>query len=141
MIVHARVLCKFNAYLLDKPATETEHALAVQVEKDTRPFVPRRTGHLVNSAQVEKNVITYRAPGVRSLYFGNKVVDPETGIVGFPIGNGEFRSRKGVKKVLDKTKKYTYTSGGAYWLRESRKANIEKWWLFAKKELRSNVGK
>ena len=139
MIVRARMLCKFNQHLLDKPCQEAEHALALQVEKDTRPFVPRRTGALVNNAQVDGNVITYRGPGVRSLYFGKKVIDPDLKIVGFPIGNGEFRSRKGVKKVRSEVKKYTYTSGGAFWFAESKKTNIGKWARFARKEIVKRV--
>ena len=139
MIVRGRMVCRFNEYLLDKPCRETEHVLAVQAEKDTRPFVPRRTGGLVTRTEVEGNRITYRGPGVRALYFGRKVVDPDMKIVGFPIGNGEFRSRKGVKKVRSATKKYTYTSGGAFWFAESKKANIGKWAALARKEIEKRV--
>ena len=139
MIVRGRMVCRFNQYLLDKPCRETEHALAVQAEKDTRPFVPKRTGGLVARTEVEGNRIVYRGPGVRALYFGRKVVDPNLRIVGFPIGNGEFRSFKGVKKVRAAAKKYTYTSGGAFWFAESKKANIGKWAEFARKEIAKRV--
>ena len=82
MIIKTKMRMRFNPKMFDKPCTEAEQAVAIQAEKDTRPFVPQRTGKLVNATEVTKNVIIYKGDGVRARYFGLQTVDPKTGING-----------------------------------------------------------
>ena len=140
MIIKTKMRSRFNPNMLEKPCTEAERAVAIQAERDTRPFVPRKTGGLVGRTEVAGNVIFYHGPGVRALYFGRQVVDPKTKISGFPVGNNNFRSRSGVKKVLSK-KKYLFKTGTSYWFWESKKKNLPRWLGTAKREVIKNVGK
>ena len=54
-----------------------EHILAVQVAKDTEPFVPALTKSLVNRTQVIGGTVIYPGPYARYLYFGKVMVDEQ----------------------------------------------------------------
>lgn len=137
MIVKVKMRSRFAPNMLEKPCTEAEHAVALQAERDARPFVPRNTGGLANRTEVTENVITYRGPGVRALYFGKQVVDPKTKAAGFPVDGGGFRSRIGVKKILS-NKEYAFKSGTSYWFLEAKKRNLSRWLAVAKREVITN---
>lgn len=135
MYVKGKVYSRFSPYLLSKPCSDAERAVAIQAEKDTRPYVPKKTGRLVSSAKVVGKIVIYPGPYAGPLYRGQLVVDPKTKIAGYPIGNGEFRSKKGTKKVLS-ARKMHFKNGGAKWFDESKKDNIGKWLNVAIKEIR-----
>lgn len=137
MRIKVNVQSRFNPREMDRRVKAAERAVALQAEKDTRPFVPRNTGGLAGRTEVAQNLIIYRGPGVRSLYFGKQVVDPKTKVAGFPIGNSEFRSRAGVRKVLS-NKEYKFKSGTSFWFRESKRVNIARWRALAKREVAGN---
>lgn len=133
MIVRCRVRARIDPYMLVKPCRSAERKAAVQAEKDTRPFVPKRTGSLVNRAEVLNNLIIYHGPYARTMYFGRQLIEPKTGVPGFPVGGREFRSHRGVTKVLSR-KKLSYTNGQDYWFSASKRKNIGNWLRAAEKE-------
>lgn len=55
------------------------HIVAIQVKKDTSPFVPALTGSLDQRTKVTGTKIIYPGPYARYLYYGKLMVDPETG--------------------------------------------------------------
>lgn len=64
---------------LARGCSRAEHVLAVQVMKDTAPFVPMRNGSLRARTRVDGNLIIYEGPYARYLYYGKLYVDPLTG--------------------------------------------------------------
>lgn len=51
-----------------------EHALAIQMAKDTEPYVPARTKSLENRTIVQDDTIIYPGPYARFLYHGKITV-------------------------------------------------------------------
>lgn len=99
-----------------------EHAVAVQMEKDTRPFVPALTGSLMNRTRVEGNVVIYPGPYARFLYYGKVMVDPDTG--------SPFAQKGAVKVLTDKDlvfNKSVNPQAQAHWFEASKAQNLEKW--------------
>ena len=99
-----------------------EHAVAVQIEKDTRPFVPALTGSLMNRTRVEGNVVIYSGPYARFLYYGKVMVDPDTG--------SPFAQKGAVKVLTDKDlvfNKSVNPQAQAHWFEASKAQNLEKW--------------
>lgn len=133
--LNTKVRSHINAKMFDKPCREAERQLAKTVLKDMDPFVPKNTGKFAQSGHIIKgNVIEYPGPFARSLYFGLAVVEPKPEIVGFPVPGGGFRSFKGVKKHLSKTKKLHYKSGQAHWFAAAKDHYFVKWMNEAQKE-------
>lgn len=133
MIITTKVRGNIDPKFISPACRRAEHIVAVQAERDTRPYVPKMSGRLVNSAQVIGKTIVWTSPYARSMYWGRKMVDPDTKIAGFMTKDG-WRSRRGVKKVRS-AEMWTYTTGGARWAYESKKANIGKWLKLAEKEI------
>lgn len=99
-----------------------EHAVAVQMEKDTRPFVPALTGSLMNRTRVDGNVVIYPGPYARFLYYGKVMVDPDTG--------SPFAQKGAVKVLTDKDLVFNKTvnpQAQAHWFEASKAQNLEKW--------------
>lgn len=99
-----------------------EHAVAVQMEKDTRPFVPALTGSLMNRTRVDGNVVIYPGPYARFLYYGKVMVDPDTG--------SSFAQKGAVKVLTDKDLVFNKTvnpQAQAHWFEASKAQNLEKW--------------
>lgn len=99
-----------------------EHAVAVQMEKDTRPFVPALTGSLMNRTRVEGNVVIYPGPYARFLYYGKVMVDPDTG--------SPFAQKGAVKVLTDKDLVFNTVinkQAQAHWFEASKAQNLEKW--------------
>lgn len=99
-----------------------EHAMAVQMAKDTEPYVPALTKSLANRTMVNKNIIIYPGPYARYLYYGKLMVDPQT---------GSAWARKGVSKVLtDKNLVFTqsvHPKATSHWFDVSKAQNLHKW--------------
>ena len=101
---------------------KAEHAVAVQMEKDTRPFVPALTGSLMNRTQVEGNSVIYPGPYARFLYYGKVMVDPDTG--------SPFAQKGAVKVLTDKNLVYNTSvnpQAQSHWFEASKAQNLEKW--------------
>ena len=112
-----------------------EYALAVQVEKDTQPFVPALTGSLSTRARVVDNEVIYPGPYARFLYYGKVMVDPSTGSTWAPKG--------GTKVVTDRNLVFTKTmhpQAQAFWFEASKAQNIDKWRRVAKKAVKKYGG-
>ena len=113
-----------------------EHAVAVQAEKDTQPFVPALTGSLTGRTAVKDNKIIYPGPYARYLYYGKLMVDPET---------GSAYAKKGASKILtNKDLVYTKTVHGsaqAHWCEASKAMNLKKWERVAAKAVIHNFGR
>lgn len=116
--------------LVSKRATKMEHILAIQAEKDTRPFVPAKTLSLANRTAVQGNRIIYPGPNSRYLYHGKLMVSPTT---------GSSYAKKGEIKVLtDIDLKYsheTHKLAQAHWFDASKARNLKKWLKIAGKEV------
>lgn len=105
-----------------------EHAVAVQMEKDTRPFVPALTGSLMNRTRVDGNTVIYPGPYARFLYYGKVMVDPDTG--------SPFAQKDAVKVVTDRNLVFNRSvnpQAQAHWFEASKAQNLEKWLRVYKK--------
>ena len=108
--------------------TKAEHAVALQVEKDTQPFVPALTGSLTQRTRVIGNEVIYPGPYARFLYYGKVMVDPATGSTYAPKG--------GTKVVIDRNlvfNKAMHSQAQSHWFEASKAQNLDKWVRVAKK--------
>lgn len=113
---------------LGAAATKAEHTLAIQVQKDTEPFVPALTKSLANRTQIVENKVIYPGPYARFLYYGKLMIDPATGSAWAP---------KGATKVVTGTNlKFNHSVHNlaqAHWCEASKAQNLDKWIGIAKK--------
>lgn len=121
-----------------------EHLVAVQAEKDTRPFVPALTLSLANRTRVDGNTIIYPGPYARYLYYGKVMRDPAINAAGFQLPDGSWRSRKGAVKELTNKDLVFNTSvhpqAQAHWFEAGKAQNLDKW-LRVYKKARAHYGK
>ena len=129
------------AAALAKRSNAAEHLLATQVQKDTSPYVPFKTGKLDQETRVIGNTIIYPAPRSRYLYYGMKMYDPATGKGAMHYidrhGNEVFRFRYGAK-LRPTSEPLTYTKdfhklAGSHWFERSKANNLQKWLQYAKR--------
>lgn len=133
-------MLKFNVYstfdeatalALASAADKAEHAVAIQVQKDTSPYVPALTGSLDQRTRVEGDTLIYPGPYARYLYYGKLMVDPET---------GSSYAKKGATKVLtDKDlvfNKAMHSKAQSHWFEASKAENLEKWIRIADKAVK-----
>lgn len=102
---------------LSASKSPAEHVLAVQVAKDTEPFVPFRTGVLRNTTQVRGNMIAYTQPYSHFLYEGKVFIYPPTGSTWAPKGERKQRTERDLH----------IWEGQSHWLEASKAQNLEKW--------------
>lgn len=120
-----------NAVLASTIANRCEkaaHTVALQVKKDTEPYVPMLTGSQKNRAKVEGSTIIYPGPYARVLYYGKVMVDPNTGSTWAPMG--------GTKVVTDRDLVFTtdfHPLAQSHWFEASKAQNLDKWLQVAKK--------
>lgn len=103
-------------------AEKAEHIVALQVQKDTEPFVPALTESFANRTQVVGNEIIYPAPYARYLYYGKLMVDPNTG--------SSYAPKGGTKVLTDKNLVFTTTTHAqaqSHWFEASKAQNLDKW--------------
>ena len=123
--------------LLEKIAqacSKAEHALAVQVQKDTSPFVPFLTGSLDQRTQVVGDSIIYPGPYARFLYYGKVMIDPETGSTYAPKG--------GTKVLTDKNLVFNtsgHSQAQSHWFEASKAENLDKWIRVADKAVKNGL--
>lgn len=119
---------------VDEACKKAAHAVAVQVAKDTEPFVPARTLSLSNRTMVEGSKVIYPGPYARYLYYGKLMVDPETG--------SSFAPKGGTKVLTDKDlvfSKAVHGQAQARWFEASKAQNIDKWVRVAEKAAKKYV--
>lgn len=125
---------------LAKECTRTERIVALQVRKDTSPYVPALTGSLDKRTMVKGSQIIYPGPYARYLYYGKVMVDAATGkgpmrIVG-KDGTEIIRFRKGAKlKPLNrdlKIQRSMHPKAQSHWFEASKAKNLPKWLRVAK---------
>lgn len=118
-----------------KAASEkAEHTVAIQVQKDTSPYVPFLTGSLDQRTRVDGSEVIYPGPYARYLYHGKVMVDPETGSAYAPKG--------GTKVVTDKNlvfNKAMHSQAQAYWFEASKAENMDKWLRVADKAVKRDI--
>lgn len=103
---------------ISRGCDRAEHVLALQVAKDTAPFVPML---LRTRTKVTGNTVVYPGPYARYLYYGKLYVDPLT---------GSAYARKGVTKVPAVPEKdliFHRTGTCSHWFEASKAQNMEKW--------------
>ena len=110
------------AHKIADRCNKAAHIVALQMQKDTEPFVPMLTGSLNTRTEVDGNTIIYPGPYARFLYYGKVMVDPETG--------SPF-ARAGAHKVLtNRDLVFTqdfHPQAQAFWCEASRAQNLDKW--------------
>lgn len=116
-----------------KGCSRAEHVLAVQVKKDTEPFVPMLNGGLRGKTKVIGNLIVYEGPYARYLYYGKLYVDPLT---------GSPYAREGVTKVPAVPEKdliFHKPGTCSHWFEASKAQNMEKWVRVAVKAVKRDL--
>ena len=103
--------------------------MAVQAERDCRPYSPSATGRLRSSGRVYGNTIVWDTPYAKLQYFGKVYVDPVRKIAGYPVTDG-WRSFAGRKKVRSE-RDFHHSTGGPQWFTRAKRENIKKWYLLA----------
>lgn len=114
--------------------SKAEHALAVQVQKDTSPFVPFLTGSLDQRTQVVGDSIIYPGPYARFLYYGKVMIDPETG--------STYASKGGTKVLTDKNLVFNtsgHSQAQSHWFEASKAENLDKWIRVADKAVKNGL--
>lgn len=129
----------FSAALMKKlhaAGQKASQAVAVQIEKDTEPFVPALSKSLVNRTQVEDGEIIYPGPYARFLYKGKLMIDPAT---------GSAWARKGAtKEVTGKDLNISTAVHGqaqSHWFEASKAQNLDKWVRVAEKAVEHGLEK
>lgn len=113
---------------LAEKCTQAEHIVAVQIQKDTEPFVPMLTGSLNTRTEVVGGSVIYPPPYSRFLYYGKVMIDPETGSTWAKAGRH--------KVVTDRDLVFTkdfHPQAQAFWFEASKAQNIDKWLRVAQK--------
>ena len=113
--------------------SRAEHTLAVQVKKDTEPFVPMLNGVLRGKTKVVGNLIVYDGPYARYLYYGKLYVDPLT---------GSSYARDGVTKVPAVPEKdliFHKPGTCSHWFEASKAQNLSKWLRVAEKAVKNDL--
>lgn len=119
---------------LSAASNQAEHVVAIQVEKDTEPYVPAITKSLANRTRVEGGQIIYPGPYARFLYYGKVMVDPATGSTWAPKG--------GTKVVTGKDLQFSkavHSQSQAHWFEASKAQNLEKWLGVARRAMKKYV--
>ena len=107
---------------LSEGCTKAEHTVALQVRKDTSPYVPALTGDLDRRTRVDGSKVIYPGPQSRYLYYGKLMVDPETG--------SSYAPKGGTKVLTDKDlvfSKAVHGQAQSHWFEASKAENLEKW--------------
>ena len=130
MIVRTTVRAVVYPEQLHRACTKAEHAVAVQAERDSRPYIPSSTGRLRSSGKVYGRVIVWDQPYARLQYFGKVYVDPVRKIAAYPVADG-WRSFAGRKKVRSE-REFRHSTGGPQWFTRAKRDHIKQWWLLGK---------
>lgn len=133
MIIKTSIKTAMQPKSLRTSCTRAEHAVAVQAERDSRPYIPSASGKLRKSGKVFGSTIAWRLPYAREMYFGNVHVDPQRKIAGFPTRDG-WRSFRGRKKIKS-SRKFHFKTGGEQWFVKAKKAHLDEWMKIAQRRI------
>lgn len=134
---------------LEQASPKVKHTMAIQIAKDTDPFVPALTKSLSIRTRVSENKIIYPGPYARYLYYGKVMVDSATGKGPIRIvskdGSEVIRFRKGARLIpTEKPLKYTksvHPQATDHWLESSKDQNLKKWIRIAGKAIENDLKK
>lgn len=110
---------------------KAEHIVAIQVQKDTSPYVPFLTGSLDQRTRADGGDVIYPGPYARYLYYGKLMVDPATG--------SSYAQKGSTKVVTDKDlvfNKAYHSQAQAHWFEASKAENLDKWIRVADKAVK-----
>lgn len=103
-------------------APRAENILAIQIAKDTEPYVPALTKSLANRTRVDGDTIIYLGPYAHFLYNGKLMIDPNT---------GSAWATKGATKVVTgkdlNISKAVHSKAQSHWFEASKAQNLPKW--------------
>lgn len=121
---------------LKSASEKAEHIVAIQVQKDTAPFVPASgaPAGLDARTKVDNNLIIYPGPYAHYLYIGKLYVYPETGSSYAPYGSTKVATDKNL--VFSKA---VHGDAQSHWLEPSKAENLEKWLRVADKAVKREL--
>ena len=117
--------------MLRNASNKAQHAVAIQAQKDTSPYVPALTGSLDQRTRVDENQIIYPGPYARYLYYGKLMVDPATGSSYAPKGTTKVLTDKNL--VFNKA---MHSQAQNHWFEASKAENLDKWLRVAGKAVK-----
>ena len=123
------------------------HTLALQIARDTEPFVPAKTGSFASRTQVAENRILYPGPRAKYLYNGKAMVDAATGKGPMRIAarNGAeiIRFQKGARLKASakplKMSRALHPKAQDHWFEASKAQNLENWLQTAGKAVENEL--
>lgn len=117
-------------------ATKAEHIVAVQIQKDTSPFVPASgaPAGLDARTRVDGSLVIYPGPYARFLYYGKVMVDPNTGSTYAPKGGTKVATDRNL--VFNQT---VHPQAQDHWFEASKAQNLEKWERVAEKAVKNGL--
>lgn len=145
LTVHTKGLEEIKDKLM-QASSKAEHTLAIQIRKDTSPYVPALTGSLDTRTRIEGfsnaglgpgtggSTIVYPGPYARYLYYGRLMIDTETG--------SSYAPKGGTKVVTDKDlvfNKSMHAQAQSHWFEASKSENLEKWVRVADKAVKNDL--
>lgn len=101
---------------------KSAHILALQMAKDTDPYVPALTKSLANRTIVKDDTIIYPGPYARFLYYGKLMIDPNTGSAWAPKGATKVVTGKDLNISTA-----VHSKAQAHWFEASKAQNLPKW--------------
>lgn len=113
----------------------TEHALAIQMAKDTEPYVPALNKSLANKTQVNGGTIIYPSPYAHYLYVGKLFIDPNTGSSWAAPGADKVITGKDLN-----ISKAVHGKAQSHWFEASKAQNLEKWKRVAGRAMKREFG-
>lgn len=119
---------------LAEASAKAEHIVALQMRKDTSPYVPALTNSLDTRTQVDGGSIIYPGPYARYLYYGKLMIDPET--------KSSYAKAGGIKVVTDKNlvfNKSVHSQAQSHWFEASKAQNLNKWVRVAEKAVKDEL--
>nr|DAG22056.1 MAG TPA: Minor capsid protein [Bacteriophage sp.] len=114
--------------------SKAEHNIAVEVKKDTAPFVPARNKMLDKGTRVVGNMVVYPGPYARYLYYGKLWLDPLTGSSW--VKHGEHKAPTNIDLKFNQA---VHKQAQSHWFEASKAQNIEKWVRVAEKAVKRDL--
>ena len=114
--------------------SKAEHKLAVEVEKDTAPFVPARNEMLVKETRVVGNMVVYPGPYARYLYYGKLWLDPLTGSSW--VKHGKHKAPTNIDLKFNQA---VHKQAQSHWCEASKAQNLDKWLKVAEEAAKNGI--